>query len=146
MNLLDEEGRLFGVINLIDTFAVLLAIGIVVAGAVVFVPGIFEQNEEITVQVQANNVPSYVANSTETGPVPSNDNIVAVVNKSSNSSMRTPNGTRTIIILHVRILVSSDEGELYFGNDRIYVGNQVTLDLGNVVVDGVVTDISETNN
>ena len=147
MKLLDEDGRLFGVINLIDASAVLLAIGIVVAGAVVFVPGFLEQesNEEMTIRFQANNAPTYVVNSTEIGPVPSNDNVIAVLNKSARSPTATPNGSTTSMTLWARTRVSVNGGELYFDDQRIYVGKQVTLDLGNVVVGTTVTKIEANN-
>lgn len=73
MQLLDEQGRLFGVVNVVDLLAVLLALAVVVAGvAVVFQPdGSSESPELVTrhVTLDLGSQPEYVTERISAGDV-----------------------------------------------------------------------------
>jgi hypothetical protein len=143
MNLLDEEGRLFGVINIFDIFVLLLVVGIVVAAGIYVVPNIFVDKEEVSVQFQLDNQPRYIANSISSGPVPSNSNIVRILNKSSTQSRLGQNASTSSMEIWVRIRANSENEKWYYNGERIYVGKQVTLDFGNVIVDANVTEMPQ---
>ena len=139
MKLLDEEGRLFGTVNVIDLLVVLIAIGVVIAGVITFLPGFLAPEKQATVQVQANNVQPYIVSSVTPGVV-SSDDVVRVINRSSTQANRTSRNMQ----LWAQIQVTTEDGDLYFGNTRLYVGNTITLDLGNTVLTVTVTRISGT--
>ena len=139
MRLLDEQGRVFGLVNIIDLLTVLLAIGVIAASVVVFVPRFLETEEETVVQFQVTGAPDYVADSVSTGPVPSNDDIIAIINKSVRPV--AGNNSTSSVLLSARTRVTINNGDTYLNGERIYVGKTVTLDLGNVVVEATVTQL-----
>lgn len=85
MDLIDEQGRLFGVVNVVDALAVLLVIAVAV-GAIVVVQGLSSDGAgtgdvEQTVRVHVTGVQPYVAGAIQEGDADSRT-VVAVDNKS----------------------------------------------------------------
>ena len=158
-----ENGRLFGVVNVIDAVGVVLLIALIVSAGAVFIAtsstgngtenpeNVSENATETTtptvnrtmmvVRFQLLNDAPYVVNAIENGPVPSNENITAVVGVSRTTPVPTGlNNTTSNASLRLRLNVTEQQGRMEFEGERIYIGKHLRLDLGKVIVDAVVTD------
>lgn len=160
---IDENGRLFGVMNVIDAVGVLLAVALVVSAGVGFIAiapidsGGETSGDEaadaaetetpsvnrttMVVRLQLFDDARYIVEGIESGPVPGNGNIVAVLGTSRTTPVETGiNNTTSNASLRLRINVTEQQNRIEFAGERIYIGKEVTLDLGEVVVRAVVTD------
>ncbi|WP_435179890.1 DUF4330 domain-containing protein [Halorussus sp. AFM4] len=168
MDFIDDKGRLFGKVNIIDALAVLLVLGVVAAGAA-FALGTDEQpvnqsastdqlrNSTTTVTVQVPGVQPYVADAIPEGEVGKN-RINAVENKSieptvvivrnQNSSFRErahPRKKTVMVQTTLNTTVRVESGEILFGGKPLEIGRQLVLDFGHVTVKGSVTEIRAAN-
>lgn len=163
MKAIDENGRLFGVVNVIDAVGVVLIIALIISAGAVFIsmsstgggaPSPANESGNATetttptvdrtmsvVRFQLINDAPYVVNGIDRGPVPNNENIVAVLGASQTTPVETGiNNTTSSASLRLRVSVTEQEGTVQFKDERLYIGKQFRLDLSNVVVDAVVTD------
>lgn len=153
MGILDEKGRIFGVVNIIDAFVVFLVVAAAGMGAAILF-GVggetsVETTEPVTVTVRAENVAPFVADAIEEGPVNSDD-IVGIKNVSTSPAMvvtNTENGTlrevrhprNRAVRMDVTVNATGSAGEYVFQNGELEIGRQIELDLGNLSVIGRVT-------
>lgn len=168
MKAIDDKGRLFGVVNVIDAVGIVLIIALIVsAGAVVIATSstnggsqnsvnesgnatgnttsMMNQTTSI-VQFQLIDDAPYVVNGIDKGPVPSNEDIVSVLGSSKTTSVPIgTNNTTSNASLRLRINLTIQEGTAQFKDERLYIGSQFRLDLGKVVVDAIVTDFEVEN-
>lgn len=138
MELLDEEGNLFELVNAVDTLVVVFVVVILVTATVlVAVPG-GSATDGILVQQVVVEVHEPPAGTVETGLV-NTRGIVAV----ENASIRSSKGDDTLRLV-VRLRVEQTEGGLtIFNGSRLYIGRKLTLDLGKATVSGVVVEAFE---
>ena len=160
---IDEDGRLFGVINIIDAVGILLIIALVISAGAVLVSsssltgGGAENTEDeagnttqtrpaenqttVVVHFQLLNDAPYIINGIDRGPVPGSKNIIAVLGVSQTTPVETGiNNTTSNASLRLRLNVTEQQGRVQFEDERLYIGKQLTLDLGKVVVDAIITD------
>lgn len=140
MGLIDEEGNVLGKINIIDLLVVMAVSAVLVAGVAFVVSGgdgteSSPEYAESTILFRSDGQPDYVVNSIEPGPVPSG----AVVGVESIAVNQTEGTNVVWLKLTVRAIVS-DDGKLLWGQERLYVGRTVTIDLRKVQLEGVVVD------
>ncbi|WP_135824574.1 DUF4330 family protein [Halorussus ruber] len=154
MDIIDDKGRLFGTVNIIDALAVLLVLAVAAAGAA-FVLGPKEKatdRTKTTVTFEATGVQPYVADAIPEGTIDS-DRIAAVENKSVRPTevvVTDQNGTfherkhpqKKTVTLRVALNTTSADGESQFDGEPLEVGQQLTLDFGPVTVKGAVTKTS----
>lgn len=161
MPILDDDGRLFGVVNIIDALVILLVVAVVAAGAaLVLSPDEPPQNagnettnttttpapnstqavstETRTIVYRLENVPQYMLDPIETGPVNASDSLVAV----EDVTIIEENNNTLTADLTVETTVTQKDGLTYYNGKRIYVGKTVTLDFGDVVVKPTVIRLS----
>lgn len=163
MDFIDDKGRLFGTINIIDALAVLLVLAVVAAGAA-FVLGTDDQTDQATnqpenttttVTVEITGVQPYVADAIPEGPIES-DSISTVQNKTVQSTevvVQDENGTyheqthprKKTVTLDVTLNTTTTEEDVLFNEKPLEVGRQLTLDFGPVTVKGTVTSLSVEN-
>ena len=160
MNLIDDKGRLFGTVNIIDALAVLLVLAVVAAGAA-FVLGTDEQSTNqptettTTVTFQIAHLQPYVADAIPDGPIDS-DAIAAVENKSTQPTevvVKDQNGTlheqehprKKTVTLRLTLNTTTTENDVLFRDEPLEVGRQLTLDFGPVTVQGTVTSLAPEN-
>ena len=163
MNLIDDKGRLFGTVNIIDALAVLLVLSVAAAGAA-FVLGTDEQPEQssatnkhtkTTVTFQVTGVQPYVADAIPESPIKANE-IAAVRNKSVQPTeviVTSQNGTlheqphprKKTVTLRVALNTTRTEQDVLFQDKPLEIGRQLTLDFGPVTVKGHVTKITPKN-
>jgi hypothetical protein len=161
MDLIDDKGRLFGTVNIIDALAVLLLLAVVAAGAA-FVLGADDQqtnqatnqpqNTTTTVTFQVGHLQPYVADAIPEGPIQT-DAVASVENKSIQPTqviVEDQNGTlheqthprQKTVTLHVTLNTTTTEEDVLFNGEPLEVGRQLTLDFGPVTVQGTVTSIA----
>ena len=161
MDFIDDKGRLFGTVNIIDALAVLFVLVVVVAGAA-FALGTDDQpastnqtdqlrNTTTTVTIEIFGVQPYIADAIPEGQI-GKDRIIAVKDKSieptvvtvrdQNSSLHKRTHPRKMTVTVQTTLnttVKDDSGEILFGGNPLEIGQQLTLDFGHVTVKGTVT-------
>ncbi|WP_159904884.1 DUF4330 family protein [Salinirussus salinus] len=137
MPIIDDEGRLFGTVNIIDALVVLFVLAVVVAGVALLTGGgSSDETPTRTVVVDVGQQPGYVIDAIEEGSVETSD-IVAVENKAIASG-----GGNDRLRLTVTLAVTENaDGLPTFAEDRLYVGRQVQLDLGTTIVSGTVIEM-----
>jgi hypothetical protein len=162
MDLIDDKGRLFGTVNIIDALAVLLVLAVAAAGAA-FVLGADGQpttpgqaapdnrQTQTTVTFEITGVQPYVADAIPEGPIDT-DRIAAVENKSVRPTeviVTDRNGTlherqhprNRTVTLAVSLNTTATEDDTLFADEPLEVGRRLTLDFGPVSVKGTVTTV-----
>lgn len=148
MQVIDDRGYLFGLINIIDALVVLVLLAVLVAGvALVTDAGSSPADEETRTEVivfQTDAYPDFVTDAIEEGEN-GNDEVVAILDKSvtdlpDNESQTGVNLTRARLRAEV-VVETSPDGLPTFDGERLYVGREMQLDLRSTIVDGLVVDI-----
>jgi hypothetical protein len=153
MSLIDDKGRLFGKLNVIDAFVLLLVLAVVGLGGTFALGGGSDtaSDRTATVKIQMIEVQPYVVDAIPTGPVDSGG-VVAVPNKSVGPAIvtvSTANGTlrqrehprKRTVELTVELNVTATKEDLQFDGQPVEIGQRITLDLGPVTVEGVITAV-----
>lgn len=151
MRIIDENGYLFGRVNVIDALVVVVVV-LALAGGVIFVDqsgasSVTRPTPTVAVTVQAV-VPPYVADALAEAS-PGSADIHSVETQSSERIQL--NGTDEYgsdVRYRLRMVVQVDaqergDGLLYFRDERLYVGREVELDFGTTIVEGVVVEVKE---
>jgi len=161
---IDEEGNLFGLVNVIDALVVLLVVAVVVAGLGLVLGGDrpdttqnnTTQNDTAVVYVdyQSDPLQPYVADVIPEGPVQT-ANITSIENKSvSPSSVVTQNQSGALsvqthprhrtVTFRIGLTVTRQDGEYLYAGTQVEVGRQLTLDVGPTTISGQVTAVEPT--
>ena len=154
MDLIDDKGRLFGTVNIIDALAVLFVLAVVAAGAA-FVLGADDQQsnqQQTTVTYQITGVQPYVADAIPEGPVRT-DAIAAVENKTvrptevvvqddAGELHERPHPRKKTVTLRLTLNTTQTDDDIQFEDEPLEVGRDLTLDFGPVTVDGNVTALN----
>ncbi|WP_135806359.1 DUF4330 domain-containing protein [Halorussus marinus] len=160
MDLIDDKGRLFGTVNIIDALAVLLVLAVVAAGAALVLGDDGQQTNTdrqttTTVAFEISGVQPYVADAVPEGPIDS-ESVAAVENKSvrptevvvkdqnGNLHERTHPRKQTVTLELTLNTTETDDG-VRFEGEPLEVGRQLKLDFGPVTLDGHVTAFSPGN-
>jgi hypothetical protein len=146
-SLLDDEGRLFGLVNVIDVLVVLLFLAVVVAGVTLLLPGGGEADTRYAT-IDLGEQPEYVAERISPGDEWDPDGtahsltITDVyrfdVDGSTNVTIRAEiNGTR------IEPADAGDAPTLEFRGDRLRLGRTLGIDTGEYSADGQVTRVDQ---
>ena len=150
MEMLDERGRLFGIINVIDLFAILFALAVVVAGvALVFSGGSTDQPDLGTryVTLDLGNQPSYVTERISAGDVAPAGNGRGNLTITDVYVTPTGGGTSSVTV-RARISGELQQGEdrerpvFRFDGDPLILGRQVTVETADYRASGTVTALA----
>ena len=145
MNLLDEDGRLFGLVNVVDLVVVLAVIGIVAAGVGIAVSspeGTRAVQETIVVETEP--LPKYMRTEIRPGSVGIHGDVeldsVEAKGVSSVTCTITPkhgtvtcrNASETSLELVVTVSGTQSAGErVRFNGERLYLGRTIQIELPN---------------
>lgn len=152
MEIIDEEGFLFGVINVIDAVVVLLVLSLLGVGSTMLLDaGTAETGEKTTatVTVEIRKVEPYVARAITTGDYGEEMTVVnrsakpaGVIVKSSDGEIfeREHPRLRTVTVV-VKLEVERRPDGLVYRNAPLRVGRELQLSSDRVSVTGVVTDV-----
>jgi hypothetical protein len=149
MELLDEQGRIFGVVNVIDLLAVLFAVAVVVAGVALVFSGDSSQEPELDtryVTLELGNQPAYVTERISEGDLSDVDG--APDNLTITDVYVTPSGGQaSAVTIRARITGelqqnSNDETPGFtFAGDPLRLGRQLTVETDEYQVSGTVTAV-----
>ncbi|WP_252699112.1 DUF4330 family protein [Natronosalvus vescus] len=153
MSIIDDEGNLFGVVNVIDALAVLLILAVLVVGvAVVGVMWSDGEPETRYATIDLGEQPDYVADRIEPGDrmaVEGYDQNVTITDVYVTSTPDDDNADAgPSIVVRAAVdgeLIENDHGRLEFthAGDRFRAGNELTLDMLEYTATGVVTTIDQ---
>ncbi len=154
MEVIDEKGRVFGIVNVIDLVVVLFLLAVVAAGTALVLsdPRPEPQTESVTVTVQAENVQPYVAEAMPESGTVDGGNVTSIENKTvrpatiitqndSGAALARDHPRLKTVELDVTVEAERRNGDLYFDNRRLRIGNDIGLDFGTVVLAGNVTAV-----
>jgi len=146
-SVIDEEGRLFGVINVIDALVVLLVIAVVAAGLALVVPS-GDTAETRYATIDLGEQPEYKANQITEGDrwefAGSGDDLTVT---DVFAAPRT-DGDRDVVIraaINGTTLdpqADTDDGPIEFAGEPLRFGQELEIETSQYVVDGTVTDVS----
>lgn len=144
MEVIDEEGDLLGRVNAVDAIAVLLVGLILVLGGATLVlgasPTASDPAPAITTQVvefRSTGHGADVASLVPEGPSRT-AGVVAVENRTV-----VPAGGNDTILASIRLRVNTSESGLTtFRGERLYIGKELSLDLGATTLTGTITGAS----
>ncbi|WP_132057794.1 DUF4330 domain-containing protein [Halorussus amylolyticus] len=161
MPLIDDKGRIFGTVNIIDALVVLLVLAVAAAGAA-FVLGTGDQpntssatdepiNTTTSITFEITGVQPYVADAIPEGEIDS-DTIDAVESKSTESSkvvVEDENGElherehpqKRTVTLELALNTTETDGDILYEDEPLEIGRELSLDLGHVTVEGTVTKL-----
>lgn len=164
MDILDEKGRIFGVVNVVDAFVVFLVVAAAGMSTAIMLGGddassstpksnatsgkMPTEKVPVIVTVRVQNVAPYVADAIEAGRVDS-EAIIGVENVSTTAGMvvtQDENGTlhevrhprKRTVRMQVTLNATREENGYVFRGKELEVGRKLVLDLGNVSVSGRV--------
>jgi hypothetical protein len=158
MEVIDEKGRVFGVVNVVDLLVVVFLLAVVAAGAALVMGGggakgaATNQTESVTLTVQATDVQPYVAQAVPESGTVDPGNVTSVENKmvrpatiitenNSGGALARDHPRLKTVELDVIVMADRRNGTPYFDGRRLYVGSEIRLDFGNVVLSGDVTAV-----
>lgn len=160
MNIIDDEGNLFGTVNIIDALVLVLILAVVVSG-IVFVSGENESSsstgpeevEPVGVTMEVVGVQPYVADALTTGPVDT-EGIVAIENKSvspttvvveddSGNLHEREHPQQQTVTLQVTLQSTMSQDGPTFREKPLEVGQTFELDFGDVTVETTVTNLAD---
>ena len=153
VEVLDEEGNLFGVVNVIDALVVLLVVAVLVAGAslVLGTDSTGPDKKAIDVEYKSENLRPHVVDAISEGTVTSGDDIqihdksvsasqVVTRDQAGNLSVRQHPINQTVT-LRLGLNVTEQDGEYVYDEQPLEIGTELTLDLGETTVTGEVVAI-----
>lgn len=146
-SLIDDEGRLFGHVNVVDAIAVIGAVAFLIAGAVA-VSGGSSAGSVATVELETTG-PPYVLDAINDSADPLDEDVHWTGNARPHATFVIDDRADdlhervTAARFDARIAIANRSGELHYRGQRLYVGRDATLDLGTTVVDVTVVDIGE---
>lgn len=144
MELIDEEGNLFGVVNVIDALVVLMAVAVVGAGVAVLGHDSESATNSTTTQfvtIDLNEQPGYVAERISEGDVMTRDG----QNLTITDVYVGPGGGETASMT-IRAKVAGTvaaNGPVSFGGDVIRPGRPIQVQTGDYGVNGTVTAVED---
>ncbi len=137
MPIIDDKGRLFGTVNIIDALVVLFVLAVVVAGVALLTGGgSSDERATRTVVVDIGQQPNYVIDVIQEGSVETSE-VVAVENKTVISA----DGNDTLRLTVTLAATENADGLATFAEERLYVGRQVRLDLRTTIVNGTIIEM-----
>lgn len=151
MPLIDDDGNLFGVVNVIDALAVALVIAVLVAGvAFVGVLGADSEPETRYATVDLGPQPDYVADQIDEGDttiVDGHGHNATVTDVYVTPAIDPENSTQSHVTVRTAVngeLVYDDTRDQHvfeYAGERLRSGSSLTLDTDDYVADGEVTNL-----
>lgn len=156
VKIVDEQGRFFGLVNVIDLLVVLLVLSVAVAGVAIVTGGDTEKEqssqESVILDVTVERVEPYVVDAI---PAPrsttdtdlrildvSTAPALIIVNDSAGSPHVRDHPWLQTVDVRVEVMATRAGDTLQYNGNRLLVGRPVTLDLGTVVLEGDITNMT----
>ncbi|QDX40818.1 DUF4330 family protein [Salarchaeum sp. JOR-1] len=144
MPVIDDDGRLFGVINVIDALVVLLVIAVLAAGVALINPFANPQEESRYATVDLGTQPDYVAAQISSGDklapnTPGNLTVTDVY-----YSPTQDGDVRVIARVLLRGTLTQDPQRFQYAGRTLGAGNELTIQTPNYTVSGTITRLNQT--
>ncbi len=150
MDIIDEDGHLFGLINIVDALVVLLVVAVLISGLVL----IFDDTDDdtdteiISVNITVERAPAYIAERIEIGNISKDVTITEKSVSSAEIVVRDSDGelhirehpTDKTVNLQVKLRIKRSSQGVQFRGNPMRVGTEITIDDGKVKFTGKVTD------
>ncbi|ELZ23703.1 hypothetical protein C475_15568 [Halosimplex carlsbadense 2-9-1] len=141
MPIIDEEGRLFGTVNVVDALVVLLVLAVGVAG-VALVAGGASSDETRYATVDLGTQPEYVVEQLSTGDTSNLTNspgnlTISDIHVSSNES-------NVNALVRVAVAGQVTEGTFTYGGEPLRLGRTLEFDTDAYAVNGSIQDVGNT--
>jgi len=140
MALVDEDGRLFGVINVVDALVALLVIALV-SGGVTLVTGPTTATETVSVTGSAT-VSQPVADAVTASPAVLDEDVSGVTVTSSTLLNQTQTPHVRVGLTFDMAVLRTQSGALTARNKRLIIGQTYVIDFGTALVDVEVSSIN----
>ena len=146
MPLIDDEGRIFGVVNVVDALVILVLIAVFVAGIAIVDPfASLPEKETKYATVDLGSQPNYIAENIETGDkmIPQKGGNVTVTDK-----YVTPFGENTSVVVRTRIngTMKKPQGKniknFAHGKNFVKEGDRLTINTSSYSVVGEIQNLS----
>lgn len=153
MKVIDDEGNLFGYVNVVDALVVLLVIAVLIAGLALL--GFFGDDDDPEFRyatVDLGSQPEYVAEQISAGDQMSlrdTDQNVTITDVHRSATEGGGPGSDTSVVVRARVLgrlvdtERRDEPEFQFDGERLGVGQELTIDTPEYTVGGSVTRMGD---
>lgn len=165
MDVIDEKGRLFGTINIIDALVIVLIVAVLASGIALVAGSDSTPDQQTdattnttntTVTIEIESTQQHVADAIPGGTTEINETIVTVENKrieprtvvvktEDDELVEREHPTQKTLTLEVTLeTTDEDVGVSYLGTP-VRVGEELTVDFGTGRVTGTVTDVDDRN-
>ena len=141
MDIIDDEGRLFGVVNVIDALVVLLVLAVVIAGAVFILSGAPGEDDVRYATIDLGEQPSHVVENIEAGDVmeleASPDNLTIT------DVYYGPGADGHLVVRAElqgeRVEIDEDRYAFHFDGEQFRAGGELTIETPDYEATGTVT-------
>ena len=148
MDIIDEDGHLFGLINIVDALVVLLVVAVLISGLVLIFDDTDDDTEIISVNITVERAPAYIAERIEIGNISKDMTITEKSVSSAEIVVRDSDGelhirehpTDKTVNLQVKLHIKRSSRGVQFRGNPMRVGTEITIDDGKVKFTGNVTD------
>jgi hypothetical protein len=148
MDIIDEDGHLFGLINIVDALVVLLVVAVLISGLVLIFDDTDDDTEIISVNITVERAPAYIAERIEIGNISKDVTITEKSVSSAEIVVRDSDGelhirehpTDKTVNLQVKLHIKRSSRGVQFRGNPMRVGTEITIDDGKVKFTGKVTD------
>lgn len=138
MRIIDSKGRLFGKINIIDFFLLVFVLLIIILGMKFLKP---KEKVEISLQMELSNQSAYIAKNINVGDIILEDDEKA--GEITGLTFLPASGTNKNIIISLKLFADSKNNKLFFNNQMLKIGNELSIELKDVIIEGVILHISK---
>lgn len=142
MRILDDDGNLFGVVNVVDALAVFLVLAVVVAGAALVVQSddarAPPETDTVNATLDLGEQPAYLAKAITEGDTyeAAGDSTLTVTDVHV-----TPGGNGPHIVLKVRLEAPERDGSVSYDGEPPRLGRTLTVQTDAYTVEGTIRDV-----
>jgi hypothetical protein len=139
MEIIDEEGRLFGAVNVVDALVVLVVLAVAVAGFALVAGGESAETETRYVTLDLGTQPAFVVDQLDVGDTAPLDDEFGNLTITDTYLTRSTAGTQATI--RVAVTGRATESQFTFGGEPLRLGRSLPFENESYVVNGTVTAV-----
>jgi len=139
MEIIDEEGRLFGTINVVDALVVLVVLAVAIAGIALVAGGESVETETRYVTLDLGTQPEFVVEQLDVGDTSTLGDEFGNLTITDTYLTRSTAGTQAMA--RVKVTGRATEGRFTFGGDPLRLGRTLPFENETYVVNGTITAV-----
>jgi len=141
MEIIDEEGRLFGTINIVDALVVLLVFAVALAGIALVTGGESTETETRHVTLDLGTQPEFVVDRIAVGDTATLEDEFGNMTITDTHLTTAGSGSRLVVRVAVTGREPVEGGQFTFGGEPLRLGRQLTFRNDTYVVNGTVSAV-----